>query len=83
MGPNGEFHNVLDTREPFEVSSGDARDLVSISWYDVNNSDQLAYGVQFADSSGVFVADLLSVPEPSAIVIVLFGLASLVWYRRT
>jgi hypothetical protein len=77
---------VVHSKTPLEVAPGDFRLIEVEDWdsrWGFNDRGQLAFSAYFKDgTSGVFVAQVGSVPEPNAIVVFVVGMALVANRRR-
>jgi hypothetical protein len=90
-GPDG-LELLVRTGQQFEVAPGDIRTIQQLGFYGgsgnedgarsgFNDFDQLAFSASFTDgTSGVFVANLGTIPEPASAALVL--VAAGVFYSR-
>lgn len=88
----GVLRLVVESGQWLEVASGDLRQVASVSFTSetggqdgkprgFNDAGQLAFHATFVDgSSGVFVSNLLAVPEPRTWSLLL-GAAAMLWRR--
>lgn len=90
----GNLALIASAGDLIEVAPGDIRTIVNVDFFrGSDNSDgiatgfndlgQLAYWARFADgSTGVFVSDLATVPEPSTLVLGTLGLFAFALFAR-
>ena len=73
--PNGTFHLIARKGDPLTVGLGDTRIIKEIGFWDaLNDYGQLAFVTQFDDDSlGIFVTDLVAIPEPTTGLLASFG----------
>ena len=63
------LRHIVATGDNLEVAPGDVRRVERIIWYAVNDIGQVAYAINFADSSGVFITQLEPIPEPCTLLL--------------
>jgi hypothetical protein len=84
---NGGLHAVVRLGDVLEVAPGDFRTISTVDFTTLgrgfNNCGQLAFWTIFTDGSyGVFVSDLVAVPEPIPLTLLTAGIVGGLFFRR-
>jgi hypothetical protein len=83
---NGGVHAVVRMGDVLEVAPGDFRTISIVDFTtigrSINNRGQLAFWTIFTDGShGVFVSDLVAVPEPATSALLITGIVAAMLFR--
>ncbi len=79
----GLLNLIARTGSSLEVLPGDLRTISALSLEGFNDAGQVLYRANFTNgTSGLFLSDLVVVPEPSTYVLTAGAAFSMLWFRR-
>jgi len=79
----GTLHLIAREGDLLEVSPGDSRTISSLSFGEFNDLGQLAFWAKFTNgTSGIFVSNLATLPEPNTLLLVATASVALALSRR-
>ncbi len=83
---HGNIVSIVKSGDVLEVAPGDFRTVSTVAFGDMNERGQITFRAQFGSFSdvtnGIFVSNLVAIPEPTSLAVIAIGFLAIVVTRR-